>query len=219
MSIGFYVLVMLALCLALTACEQQKAPIQLHQKIETQMPVELPDKPNFYEAMAKFKPDKQGVWTTDGLIFNQKELRNSDKPLRVKGVVSTVSPDCPEVTKPYNHKAHKKAPYSKEEIAAARKLKRCRTLNVTIKSTERGMEIPITGYHPFYHPYLTPGTELDLTGKYVSFSPSGLVEWRSGVIIVDEFHNIGVDINGKFTNKRSEISNMIAKGELVGMKN
>ena len=219
MSIRFYVSTLLAICLALTACEQQKAPIQLHQKVETAQPVGLPAKPDFYAANAKFQPDKNGVWTTDGLIFNQKEMRNSDKPVRVKGIVSSVSPDCPEVTKPYHTKGHKKAPYTKDEIAAAKKTKRCRTLNVTIKSNERGMEMRVTGYHPFYHPHLKPGTELDITGKYVSFSPSGLVEWRSGLIIVDEFHNVGVDNNGNFTNKRSEISNMIAKGELVGMKN
>lgn len=215
MSRWFYVPGLLTICVLFLSCEQQKAPIELHHQVTTSMSVELPSAPNFYEAMQKFKPDKDGIWTTDGLIFNQKEMRNSDKLVRVRGRVSSVSPDCPEITKPYQ----KRGPYSKDDITAARKTKRCRTLNVTIRSEERGREIRITGYHPFYHPHLKPGTELDLTGKYVSFSSTGLVEWRSGLIIAEEFHNIGVDKDGRFTNKRSEISNMISKGELVGMKN
>ncbi len=204
----------------LMGCSQEVEVFELHAQVQSTESIKLPEKPDFSKALAKLEPQKVSgnnntpVYSPDSLIFHQKLLINRDELVRVRGIVSEISEDCPELT----HPRTKKSPYSREDILAARKERRCRTLNFKMLSSDEGArEVTVTDYHPLYHSHIQKGMEIELSGKYVQFG-NGLVSWKNGIILVSEFHNIGVDKSGHFTTKRAEIMEMIAKCELAGME-
>lgn len=198
------------LCLFLCNCTKEERPIELHSQITTKNPIEFPLMPNFYAAMEKTKPTKDNIYTTWAAIFNQNNLM--DSKVRIQGNITDISADCPEITRPVIHKKKGKAQKSAPPVPNSRK---CRNLTITINSPE-GMHAPIilTGYHPYYHPHFKIGMPIDVSGKYVYFT-NGIVAAQNGLIQVDEFHNIGVNANGVFTDNRVELNKMISKRECL----
>ena len=192
------------LCLFLCSCTKEEQPIELHTQITPKSPIEFPLMPNFYAAMEKTKPTKDNIYTTWAAVFNQNNLM--DSKVRIQGNVSSISADCPEITKPIIQKKKKGKPQKVEQpVPNSRK---CHNLTVTINSPE-GMHAPIilTGYHPYYHPHFKIGMPIDVSGKYVYFG-NGLVASQNGLVLVDEFHNIGVNADGVFTDNRIELNKM-----------
>ncbi|GEM_PF-3337888 len=198
------------LCLFLCNCTKEEQPIELHSQITAKNPIEFPLIPSFHSAIEKTKPTKDNIYTTWAAIFNQNTLM--DSKVRIQGNIIDISADCPEITRPVISKKKGKAKKAAHPVPNSRK---CRNLTITINSPE-DMHAPIilTGYHPYYHPHFKIGMPIDVSGKYVYFS-NGLVSSQNGLIQVDEFHNIGVNANGFFTDNRIELNKMISKGECL----
>lgn len=196
------------ICLLGSGCAREEQPVVLHERIQAKRDVPLPAKPSFNQALENAKPTRDGVYSTWGAIFHQKELL--DSTIRLRGEVTEISADCPEITQPQPKKKGKRP--AAVPVPNSRK---CRNLTVTISSPET-MTAPImlTGYHPFYHPHFKTGMEIDVTGKYVLFD-KGLVSSQNGILVVDSFHNIGVNAEGHFTANRVELNKMITKGECL----
>ena len=201
---------LIILCLLLCSCTKEEKPIELHTQITPKSPIEFPLRPNFYSALEQTKPSKDNIYTTWAAVFNQNNLK--DSKVRIRGTVSEISADCPEITKPVIIKKKGKSQKVNQPVPNSRK---CRNLTVTINSPD-GKHAPmmLTGYHPYYHPHFKEGMTIDVSGKYVFFG-NGLVASQNGLILVDEFHNIGVNAEGVFTDNRVELNKMIAKGECL----
>lgn len=192
-------------------CEEEKQAVKKHEKVAPKVELSFPDRPDFSSVVAASVSQEEGILTTWETIFKQKKTLN--KEIRVKGVITEVSEDCPALTVP--PKPKKRGQKTEED----RHSYKCRTLSVRIKSPEdSNKSLLVTGYHPYYHPHLKPGMTLDVTGNYVLYSSAGFVEPVNGLIVTHEFHGMAVSKKGKFTTKRSEISEMIAKREVAGMK-
>ena len=191
-------------------CSQERPKPVPHEKVQGSIPVSLPDRPIFETVLTQTEP-KKGVYTPWGAIFHQQTLM--DQEIRVSGEIVAVSDDCPALTAP---QTNAKQRGGRAPDPAARK---CNGLSVKIASPDhRHRTITVVGYHPFYHPHLEVGMTLDVTGKYVRFGNSmghGYVQYRDGLILTKELHQMGVDKSGYFTTDRSEISSMIAKGSLL----
>lgn len=208
--------------LAMTSCKQEKPAPVLHEKVEASVPVKLPEVPDFDSVLQQVVPSKNNTYTTWAAVFNQDKLLNTE--IRISGKIVEVSDDCPELTLPKSkqtaqqkqsghHKKNKKdkTPPPAQETTPIQ----CPGLSVTINSPDdHNYPIMITGYHPFYHPHLKPGMTMDVTGKYVLFGNS-FIDARNGLLMISEFHNMGVDRTGKFSTKRSEIQEMIANDSLL----
>ena len=191
--------------LLIAGCKQEKPKPVLHEQKQAQVPVALPDVPEFNTVLGQVRPDRHGIYTTWAAIFNKDKLLNTE--IRVTGTIVEVSADCPEITVP-------KAVQKKKGVVAAEtqdepKQNKCPAgLSVTINSPDdHNHPMIITNYHPFYHPWLKPGMTMDVTGKYVLFGNS-FIDSRNGLLIISEIHNMGVDKSGKFTTKQSEIREM-----------
>ena len=194
-------------------CEEKKQTIEKHAKVEPRVAISMPDRPDFDGVIQSSISQEEGILTTWEAVFKQKKYLN--KEIRVKGVIVSVSEDCPEVTLP---KKSKKRDKDQEESERANSYQ-CRNLFVRIQSPENSdKSIVVTGYHPYYHPHLKPGMTVDVTGDYVLYSTTGFVEPVTGLILMKEFHGMAVSKKGKFTTRRSEISEMIAKREVAGMR-
>ncbi len=195
--------------MSMIGCEQEREKTPLHAQVTVETAIELPEKPDFMTAIEKMAPAKDGVYTPESLVFHQKELL--DKTVRVRGRIVDVSEDCPSVTVPRKKRGKDQA---QDDIRD----RKCRHFSVLISSDEgSSRRVLLTGYHPYYHPHLTVGMSIDATGKYVLFG-SNMVSSRDGMILVDKLHDMGVDTSGNFSTNPREISGMIARGELAGMK-
>ena len=184
----------------LTSCAQEatQAGPELHEQVAPKVAIELPAPPDFDGAMAAAKP-VDGIYSTWGLI---------DKLVRVRGKIVEVSDDCPNLTKPRKRK-------SRQVVS------KCQSLSVVIAGDDDLHTIRVTGYHPYYHPHFKVGMELDITGQYVEqtrFLGMVYVEPDNGLIVAHRLHGMGVNRAGKFTTNRNELSQMIARGELLEIK-
>lgn len=198
--------------MGMTGCDEEQAGPVLHQKKEPVVPIALPDRPNFDSIIDSSISREKGIMTTWEAVFRQKDYLN--KTVHVKGVITEVSEDCPTVTLP--PKLRKRA--LKGEEPESKFSYKCRNLYVKIKSPDSSdKSILVTGYHPYYHPHLKPGMELDVTGNYMLYA-HGFVEPVTGLITSKELHGMAVSKKGQFTTDRKEISEMIAKREIVGMR-
>ena len=198
--------------LGLSGCEEEKQTVTLHAQVAPKVELAFPDRPDFSSVIESSVSQDEGILTTWEAVFKQKKYLN--KEIRVKGVIQTVSEDCPAVTLP---KKAKKRGQPEEEVDTHSY--KCRNLFVTIQSPEGcNKTILVTGYHPYYHPYLKPGMTVDVTGDYVLYTSTGFVEPVTGLISTKEFHGMAVSKKGKFTTDRHEISEMIAKRDVAGMK-
>ena len=185
----------------LTSCAQEatQAGPELHEQVAPKVAIELPAPPDFDGAMAAAKP-VDGIYSTWGLIYDKQKL--IDKVVRVRGKIVEVSDDCPNLTKP-------------------RKRKSRQVVSVVIAGDDDLHTIRVTGYHPYYHPHFKVGMELDITGQYVEqtrFLGMVYVEPDNGLIVAHRLHGMGVNRAGKFTTNRNELSQMIARGELLEIK-
>lgn len=200
----------LALC---AACSQPPQKPALHEKIEPKSEIQFPQKPDFAAIAADAAP-VNGVYTTWGLAFNQANLLG--QTVRVRGKIVEVSPDCPALTQPRTRAAKRKAMKRHDADDGAKK---CLGLSVKINSPDdKNAPLRITGYHPFYHPHLKPGMEMDVTGKFLrstNFLGMPAVEADDGLIHAIELRGMGVDKDGNFTTDPAKISDLIAKGQLV----
>lgn len=191
----------------LTSCAQEatQAGPELHEQVAPKVAIELPAPPDFDGAMAAAKP-VDGIYSTWGLIYDKQKL--IDKVVRVRGKIVEVSDDCPNLTKPRKRK-------SRQVVS------KCQSLSVVIADDDDLHTIRVTGYHPYYHPHFKVGMELDITGQYVEqtrFLGMVYVEPDNGLIVAHRLHGMGVNRAGKFTTNRNELSQMIARGELLEIK-
>lgn len=216
MTKGDLIACVLAGCFVFAGCAQEREKTPLHEQVVAKHKVDLPERPDFDSVLSKSAPKKDGVLSTWWLVHNQKDFL--DKEVHVRGVITSVSEDCPLYTGP-RKRVRKSRRDKADEEAGTRK---CRGLSVVIDSPEHSNKlVEVIGYHPFYHPHLKPGMTLDVTGKYVlsgNDAFSTFIAYRNGLIVASELHGMGVDRTGYFTTNMAEISNMIAKGELLGMR-
>ncbi|MBR4985266.1 MAG: hypothetical protein IKY83_05965 [Proteobacteria bacterium] len=217
MTKGDLIACLLAGCMILGGCAQEREKTPLHEQVVPKHKVDLPDRPDFDSVLIKSAPKKDGILSTWWLVHNQQDYL--DKEVRVRGVITSVSEDCPQYTAPRKRPQKGRRGASEDEETVSRK---CRGLSVVIDSPENSNKlVEVVGYHPFYHPHLKPGMTLDVTGKYVLFGNDmfgGYISYRNGLILTSELHGMGVDRTGHFTTNMAEISSMIAKGELLGMR-
>ena len=184
--------------------DQQKTPFVPHAQVLPKNEITLPDVPNFSNAIQAASPQKN-IYSAWGLIYHKTEL--IDTEVRVRGKIVDVSRDCPEYTLP---KKHRKTQPVKTK---------CTGLSVIISSPDdHPSKLRLAGYHPYYHPHLQPGMEVDVVGKYTyftSFRGMTYVEPEDGLIEVYRFNGMAVDKRGHFTTNKTEINEMIAKGSLA----
>lgn len=193
--------------LLFTSCSSETATTEpvLHVQIPPKVAVELPDIPNFDDAIAAAQP-VDDVYSAWGLLYDQRKL--IDHVVRVRGAIVDISDDCPNLTAPRKRRGRR--PSSK-----------CQELSVVIADDDNLHKIRVTGYHPYYHPHFKIGMELDVTGQYVKQARVlGMVafEPEDGLIVAHRLHGMGVNRAGKFTTDRDELSQMIARGELLELK-
>lgn len=183
---------------------QKKEPFVPHAQVQPENEITLPNVPNFSNAIRAAQP-KKNVYSAWGLIYHKTEL--IDTEVRVRGKIVEVSRDCPEYTMPKKHRK------------AQPPLTKCTGISVIIASPdEHPGKLRLAGYHPYYHPHLKPGMEVDVEGKYTyftSFRGMTYVEPEDGLIEVRRFNGMAVDKRGRFTTNIAEINEMIAKGSLV----
>lgn len=185
--------------------EQKKEPFVPHAQVQPKNEITLPSIPNFSNAIQASQPQKD-VYSAWGLIYRKAEL--IDTEVRVRGKIVEVSRDCPEYTLPKKHRKKAQTPETK-----------CTGISVIIASPEAHPgKLRLAGYHPYYHPHLQPGMEVDVVGKYTYYtSLRGMtyVEPEDGLIEVHRFNGMAVDKRGHFTTNIAEINEMIAKGSLA----
>ena len=205
----------LAGCFVFSGCAKEREKTPLHEQVKAKHKVEFPERPDFDRVLSKAAPKKDGILSTWWLVHNQKDYL--DKEVRVRGVITSVSEDCPLYTAPRKRKGRRGETDNDEALT-----RKCRGLSVTIDSPENSNKlVEVIGYHPYYHPHLKPGMTVDVTGKYALFGNDNFglfIPYRNGLILTKELHGMGVDHTGYFTTNMTEISNMIAKGELLGMR-
>lgn len=191
--------------------EREVSSEPLHEQIAPKTPIDMPEHPDFAPAIAAAQP-KDGVYSTWGVVFHRKELLNT--VIRVRGKIVDVSEDCPQLTHPRGRKSRHKAQKAQEAS-------RCYSISVVIATEGGAHKIRVAGYHPFYHPHLKPGMELEVTGEYVenaNLFGMTYIEPDNGLIIAHVLHGMGVNRAGVFTTNRAEISEMIANGTLLEVK-
>ena len=210
-------------CFLYAGCQKEKPAPVLHEQGKPEIPVVFPDIPDFDSALQNVKPNKDGLYTTWSAVFNQDKL--IDKEIRVKGEIVEVSEDCPEITRPkkkaQTSKKKKGKKQEEPEVAPVEETNKpkCTSVYVVIKSPkDQNYPLLITNYHPYYHPHLSVGMELDVTGKYVLHG-NGFIRAKNGLLIISEIHTpMGVDKTGHFTTDRSEIWDMQSKGTLLTIR-
>ena len=188
---------LMGLCAISASCESEKTEISRHVQVPPKVAFDFPEKPDFLSVVEKNFP-QNGVYTTWGVIFNQDRLWS--QTVRVRGTIVDISRDCPFYTTPRKKAArgrhHRRAnaePVSQEQ-------RYCPGLSVVLSAPEGSMHpLRLVGYHPYYHPHLKPGMELDVTGQYLRFTTvmgRTYVESVNGLLVVEKIHNLILDNEG-----------------------
>ncbi len=206
---------MIAGIIFLAGCEQKRPDPVPHEKVEGAVATNLPNHPVFETVLEQTEPNKK-VYTAWGAIFHQEDL--FDKEIRVTGVITEVSTDCPQYTAP-RVKSKKKGAAPEAEAPAPQAAHKCHGIYFKMATpTHKQRAIEVVGYHPYYHPHLEVGMEVDVTGKYVKVANTmgrGYVQFRDGVLLTKEIHNMGLDRSGNFSTDRNEISAMITQRTIL----
>ena len=194
-------LVMLLMC----GCRQELEEFPKHERVEPSQPVRLPEHPDFQAFRNIPITHEDGAYTTWGVILNQKKLMARE--IRVRGTITEVSEDCPAMTDPkrsLRKKGKKKEGY------------KCKGLYVMIRSPENvDKSLMVMGYHPYFHPHLKIGMELDVTGTYL-MKAEQFMRSRDGLLLTSWFYNIGVDKKGNFTDNPARAEQWRQNGTHAG---
>ncbi len=194
------------LLLTVCSCKQEIEEFPLHRAEPDGAEIKLPAHPDFQAIRQIPIQFDDSVYTTWGVISNQKKLLASE--IRVRGTITEVSEDCPGMTKPRKSKK-----VGKKRIREGYK---CKGLYVMIKSPESvNKSIMVVGYHPYFHPYFKVGMELDVTGQYL-LEADQFVRPRDGLLYSLVVNNMAVDRRGNFTDDPVEAKIWQQRGDQAG---